>query len=91
MGVPPPTKSSCLKFIRGSITGLDWAEDANSFPTSAKEFFGTDLAQVHSDFLFIYTGKVADSLYSKTNARDQECQGSVTQVSLIIYAFDLTY
>ncbi|XP_021294319.1 phospholipase A1-IIgamma-like [Herrania umbratica] len=65
---------------RGSITSADWADDANFFLTSAKELFGTDSAQVHSGFLFIYTGKVADSLYSKTSARDQVLRAVQEQV-----------
>ncbi|XP_022777322.1 phospholipase A1-IIbeta-like [Durio zibethinus] len=55
---------------RGTITNVDWADDAKFFPTSAKELFKTDLAQVHSGFLSIYTGTV-DSPYSTTSAKEQ--------------------
>ncbi|KAK6283909.1 hypothetical protein POUND7_002861 [Theobroma cacao] len=65
---------------RGTVTSADWNEDKNFFPTSAKELFGTDLAQVHSGFLSIYTGKLADSLYSKTSARDQALKAVQDQV-----------
>ncbi|XVF25674.1 hypothetical protein REPUB_Repub13aG0234000 [Reevesia pubescens] len=56
---------------RGTITQTEWLADAKLFQTSAKELFGTDFAQVHSGFLSIYTGKIANSPYAKTSARDQ--------------------
>ncbi|EOY28049.1 Alpha/beta-Hydrolases superfamily protein [Theobroma cacao] len=65
---------------RGSMTRADWSENIDFVPTSAKELFGTDLAQVHSGFLFIYAGKMADSLYNKTSARDQALKAVQEQV-----------
>ncbi|XVF25672.1 hypothetical protein REPUB_Repub13aG0233800 [Reevesia pubescens] len=65
---------------RGTITEADMNADFNLVPTSAKELFGTDSSKVHSGFLSIYTGKVADSLYSKTSARDQVLKAIKEQV-----------
>ncbi|XP_007025431.2 PREDICTED: phospholipase A1-IIgamma [Theobroma cacao] len=56
---------------RGTGTEPEWIDDARFFTTPAKELFGTDHAKVHSGFLAIYTGKVSNSPYNETSARDQ--------------------
>ncbi|XP_065868476.1 phospholipase A1-II 1-like [Euphorbia lathyris] len=56
---------------RGTALSTEWLEDIKFFLTSSPEVFPNNHAKVHTGFLEIYTNKSANSVYSKTSAREQ--------------------
>lgn len=66
---------------RGTVTGLEWANDFAFTPVSAAPVLGSKaaanpLALVHQGFLSVYTSSNADSKYNKASARDQASSSS---------------
>ncbi|XVF40370.1 hypothetical protein PTKIN_Ptkin01aG0107800 [Pterospermum kingtungense] len=57
---------------RGTITDIEWWNNARLFPIPASELFRAgDDANVHSGFLSLYTGTSSKSFYNQTSAREQ--------------------
>ncbi|XP_065868963.1 phospholipase A1-II 1-like [Euphorbia lathyris] len=56
---------------RGTRLPIEWLKNINFCQTSAPEVFPGNNAKVHQGFLNVYTDKSANSVYSKTSAREQ--------------------